>query len=164
MPNIQTGAVYSPSLIASFAFLARKHGIALIMDETYRDFILDDVPHHLFSADSWQHLSILPSDWSWRNHFIHLFSFSKSYCIPGHRLGAIVAGQEVLEQIKTVLDCLQICPPSSSCLILMRNFGWWLVSKYLSGQSISAFYQSNILRVLESQCTTAAKCHCSGIL
>lgn len=81
------------------------------MDETYRDFILDDVPHHLFSADSWQHSSILPSDWDWRNHFIHLFSFSKSYCIPGHRLGAIVAGQEVLEQIKTVLDCLQICPP-----------------------------------------------------
>lgn len=81
------------------------------MDETYRDYIIDDVPHHLFSPGVQKSSTILPRDWDWRRHFIHLFSFSKSYCIPGHRLGAIVAPHTVLEQVKTVLDCLQICAP-----------------------------------------------------
>ncbi|KAH6896142.1 aminotransferase [Coprinopsis sp. MPI-PUGE-AT-0042] len=42
---------------------------------------------------------------------LHLFSFSKSYCMPGHRLGAIVASPAVLASTKKVLDCLQICAP-----------------------------------------------------
>lgn len=96
-------------MIAAFASLAKERNVALIMDETYRDFILDDVPHHLLTPG--QRQSNLSSDWTWRKHFIHLFSFSKSYCVPGHRLGAIVAPPEVLEQIKTVLDNIQICPP-----------------------------------------------------
>ncbi|KAH8118460.1 PLP-dependent transferase [Phellopilus nigrolimitatus] len=110
-PNNPTGAIYPPSLISSFALLARQHDIALIMDETYRDFITNGVPHHLFIPGSLQLIPDLPTDWTWRRHFIHLFSFSKSYCIPGHRLGAIVAPVEVLEQVKTVLDCIQICAP-----------------------------------------------------
>lgn len=69
------------------------------------------MPHNLFVPGSLQTSQDLPSDWTWRKHFIHLFSFSKSYCIPGHRLGAIVAPPEVLEQVKTVLDCIQICAP-----------------------------------------------------
>ncbi|EJD01320.1 PLP-dependent transferase [Fomitiporia mediterranea MF3/22] len=110
-PNNPTGAIYPPSLISSFARLARQRNVALIIDETYRDFILDEVPHRLFVPGPLQSSPGLPSDWTWRRHFIHLFSFSKSYCIPGHRLGAIVASSGVLEQVKTVLDCIQICPP-----------------------------------------------------
>ncbi|KAF8079283.1 pyridoxal phosphate-dependent transferase [Lyophyllum atratum] len=97
-PNNPTGATYSLSLISSFMDLAAEHNIALIIDETYRDFILTGAPHALFSG-------------AWRSNFIHLFSFSKSYCVPGHRLGAIAASPLLLKQIKTVLDCLQICPP-----------------------------------------------------
>lgn len=81
------------------------------MDETYRDFISSGEPHYLFVPGSLQSSSGLPTDWTWRGHFIHLFSFSKSYCVPGHRLGAIAAPAEVLEHVNTVLDCLQICPP-----------------------------------------------------
>ncbi|KAF5384801.1 hypothetical protein D9615_000943 [Tricholomella constricta] len=97
-PNNPTGATYSPSLIASFVNLAAENNIALVIDETYRDFILTGAPHSLFSG-------------AWRSNFIHLFSFSKSYCLPGHRLGAIAASPLLLKQIRTVLDCLQICPP-----------------------------------------------------
>ncbi|KAL5487928.1 hypothetical protein ACEPAI_6036 [Sanghuangporus weigelae] len=117
-PNNPTGAIYPPSLISAFAFLARRNGIALIMDETYRDFILSGVPHHLFVPGSLQVQSGLPANWTWREHFIHLFSFSKSYCIPGHRLGAIVGSSEVLRQVETVLDCIQICPPRHAQLAL----------------------------------------------
>lgn len=81
--------------------MASRRRVALIIDETYRDFVpVEAHPHTLFSrADPW------------RPTFIHLFSFSKSYCLPGYRLGAIVASPDFLGSVKTVLDCLQICPP-----------------------------------------------------
>jgi len=50
-------------------------------------------------------------DWDWRTTLVHLFSFSKSYCVPGHRLGAIVAPKILLGLITTVLDSLLICAP-----------------------------------------------------
>ncbi|KAA1475608.1 PLP-dependent transferase [Dentipellis sp. KUC8613] len=104
-PNNPTGAIYSPDTIKAFAQLARDHNIALVLDETYRDFILPGPPHSLFNP------SALLGDWNWRRNLVHLFSFSKSYCVPGHRLGAIVASPALQRHIHTVLDCMQICPP-----------------------------------------------------
>ncbi|KAJ7611438.1 pyridoxal phosphate-dependent transferase [Mycena polygramma] len=99
-PNNPTGATYSPSLIAEFSNLAHDHGVALIVDETYRDFITTSLPPHtLFSQPSW------------RTHLIHLFSFSKSYGVPGHRLGLVVAAPPFQKALGTILDSLQICPP-----------------------------------------------------
>jgi aspartate/methionine/tyrosine aminotransferase len=95
-------------LISTFAELAHKHKVALILDETYRDFVDTMPPHTLFSPPETQ---ILKSSWSWRSNLIHLFSFSKSYCFPGHRLGLIAASPDVLKHITTTLDCLQICAP-----------------------------------------------------
>jgi aspartate/methionine/tyrosine aminotransferase len=107
IPFLQTGATYPPSLIASFAQLARAHNIAFILDETYRDFINTSAPpHNLFASKTW------------RSSLIHLFSFSKSYCIPGHRVGGIVASPTLLNQVRTVLDCLQVCPPRAIQLAL----------------------------------------------
>jgi len=99
----QTGAIYPPELLRSFAALASKKGIALVVDETYRDLITFGPPHNLFNR-----MALEPNHWDWRETFIHLFSFSKSYCVPGHRLGAIVASPEILDHINTVLDCIQV--------------------------------------------------------
>jgi aspartate/methionine/tyrosine aminotransferase len=97
-PNNPTGAVYPPDVIASFAELCRRKGLALILDETYRDFIVGR-PHDLFA------------DRDWRDTLIALYSFSKSYCIPGHRLGAIIGAEPVLAEVTKALDTLQICAP-----------------------------------------------------
>lgn len=107
-PNNPTGQIYSPSVIAGFADLAKKYNLALIIDETYRDFIRPEGtrPHELFSRLDWQ------------SNVISLFSFSKSYKVPGHRLGGIVAAREVLESVTTVADCMQICPPRPPQLAL----------------------------------------------
>ena len=86
------------------------------MDETYRDYVPVLPPHHLFD-----HSSPAPSNStgsikhsSWRSHVIHLFSFSKSYHIPGYRLGAIVAdSHSIMPHIRTVLDTIQICPSTA---------------------------------------------------
>jgi aspartate/methionine/tyrosine aminotransferase len=106
-PNNPTGAVYPPPVIAAFADLCRSRGIRLVVDETYRDFLADPAaaPHELFAGD-------------WRGHVLQLYSFSKSYCIPGHRAGAVVASESDLAQIAKVLDCLQICAPRPAQLVL----------------------------------------------
>ncbi|KAK0495054.1 PLP-dependent transferase [Armillaria luteobubalina] len=106
-PNNPTGAFYPPSLLLDFFALAKEHNIALIIDETYRDFITSGPPHALFSSST-----------DWRTTLIHLCSFSKSYRIPGYRLGALVAAPSLLKEINKVLDCLQICAPHAPQLAL----------------------------------------------
>ena len=100
-PNNPTGATYPAGLLSELFALCRKHGIWLIVDETYRDFLPLDTgsPHGLFAIPGWQ------------DNLIGLYSFSKSFCIPGHRVGAITAGEPVVTQISKVMDNLQICPP-----------------------------------------------------
>nr|WP_210272608.1 aminotransferase [Chthonobacter rhizosphaerae] len=102
-PNNPTGATYPPAVIASFADLAEAAGIALVVDETYRDFLAPGAgrPHALFAERR-------------RSHFIQLYSFSKSYAIPGHRLGSVIAAPDAIAEIGKVLDCVQICPPRAA--------------------------------------------------
>lgn len=108
-PNNPTGAVYSPDLITNIYDLCRQNNIWLLLDETYRDFLSDGmVLHDLLSRTDWE------------NHFIQLYSFSKSFCIPGHRLGAITAGSQVVAQIAKVMDNLQICAPRSPQVAIGR--------------------------------------------
>lgn len=99
--------------MAQFAKLARENNIALVVDETYRDFVEHFPPHNMFSPMEPDRPS-----WSWRSHIIHLYSFSKSYAIPGHRLGVAVASPEVLKYMMTTLDCMQVCAPRPPQLAL----------------------------------------------
>src|SRR5258708_16213600 len=49
-PNNPTGAVYPRETIHAFFDLAKSCGIALLLDETYKDFLPQTPrPHHLFS-------------------------------------------------------------------------------------------------------------------
>jgi aspartate/methionine/tyrosine aminotransferase len=100
-PNNPTGAVYPPAVIARFAKLCRERGVWLIVDESYRDFLPESAlpPHELFQ------------DPEWRDGMIHLYSFSKAYCVAGHRTGAMVCGPAVRTELNKVLDTMQICPP-----------------------------------------------------
>lgn len=99
-PNNPTGAVYPPGVIERFASLARRRRIALVLDETYRDFLPPEQTraHALFD------------DSRWGQTLVQLYSFSKSYAIPGHRLGAIVASPAFIGEVAKILDSLQICP------------------------------------------------------
>ncbi len=100
-PNNPTGSIYPPDLLLKIFKLCQVHKLWLILDETYRDFLpLDQaVPHHLFTQDNWE------------NTLIQLYSFSKSYCLPGHRLGAITAGPDLVFQLAKIIDNIRICAP-----------------------------------------------------
>ncbi|RNC94767.1 MAG: aminotransferase [Oricola sp.] len=117
-PNNPTGAVYPPDLLSELFAICRKRGVWLIIDETYRDFLPPGAgtPHRLFEQPDW------------RDTLIGLYSFSKSFCIPGHRLGAVTAGAPVIAEIAKVMDNLQICAPRAPQAAVARAIpalqGW----------------------------------------
>jgi aspartate/methionine/tyrosine aminotransferase len=120
-PNNPTGAVYPPDVIRRFYEMARDHGIALLIDETYKDFRTDpSAPHNLFA------------DEGWRDTVVQLYSFSKSYALYGYRVGSIIAGPRFLAELEKVLDCLIICAPRISqgaALFSLENAGEWKAGK-----------------------------------
>jgi len=99
-PNNPGGVIYPPALIRSFYALCQRHGIALILDETYRDYLgSDSPPHDLFE------------DPDWDRTLVQLYSFSKAYRLTGHRTGALLASEALLHQIEKFLDTVAICAP-----------------------------------------------------
>lgn len=57
-PNNPTGSVMPPKVIREWYDLAREFGVALVLDETYRDFVEGEggqrgKPHDLFGLDDW---------------------------------------------------------------------------------------------------------------
>ncbi|MTH33278.1 aminotransferase [Paracoccus limosus] len=97
-PNNPSGAEYPARTLRAFYDLARAHGLALIVDETYRDFdSRDGAPHDLFT------------DPGWGDTLIHLYSFSKAYRLTGHRVGALVSGESRMIEVEKFLDTVAIC-------------------------------------------------------
>lgn len=125
-PNNPGGVEYPAGTVAAFRDLARSHGLALIIDETYRDFDsrhsveLGGRPHALFS------------DPDWADTVIQLFSFSKAYRLTGHRVGSIVAGAARLAEVEKFLDTVAICPGQLGqvgALWGMRNLAQWVAGE-----------------------------------
>ncbi|MEA2851857.1 MAG: hypothetical protein QOE02_1876 [Rhodospirillaceae bacterium] len=116
-PNNPTGAVYPPETIHAFYELARLRGIALILDETYKDFLPEgERPHDLFS------------DPDWRGTLVHLYSFSKVFALTGYRVGGITAGAGLMAEIEKAMDCVSICPPrlgQEAALYGLKNLLPW---------------------------------------
>ncbi|GEO86232.1 MULTISPECIES: aminotransferase [Alphaproteobacteria] len=108
-PNNPTGAVYPAGLLGEIFAACRDAGAWLMLDETYRDFLPEgERPHDLLSVPGWE------------DNLILLYSFSKSFCIPGHRLGAVTAGPKAVAEIAKVMDNLQICAPRAPQAAIAR--------------------------------------------
>ena len=120
-PNNPGGVEYPAQTLSDFRDLARRHGIALIVDETYRDFDSRSTrAHDLFT------------DPDWADTFIHLYSFSKTYRLTGHRVGAVVASEPRLAEIEKFLDTVAICPSQLgqiAALWGMRNLSQWVAGE-----------------------------------
>ncbi len=98
-PNNPTGVEYPPQLLRDLLALAADKGIALIVDETYRDYhTAGGAPHDLFAQPNWA------------ENFIHLYSFSKIMRLTGHRTGAVIASDARIAEIEKFLDTVTICP------------------------------------------------------
>lgn len=116
-PGNPTGVTIPPEIIGAFYDLAVERRVALIVDETYRNFRpTTEPPHDLFTRDRW-----------W-DHLISLHSFSKDLAIPGYRVGAVVAGEQMLYEVMKLVDCVQISAPrigQEAVVAGLRNAGPW---------------------------------------
>ncbi|WP_375691229.1 aminotransferase [Pseudooceanicola sp. LIPI14-2-Ac024] len=120
-PNNPGGVEYPPATIRAFYDLCQQAGIALILDETYRDFhVSPRAPHDLFAQPGWDET------------LIQLYSFSKAYRLTGHRVGAMVTGTARLSEVEKFLDTVTICPAQLgqfAALWGMQNLGQWLAGE-----------------------------------
>jgi aspartate/methionine/tyrosine aminotransferase len=132
-PDNPTGAIYPASVIEACAELCRRHGAWLVIDETYRDFLplATTPPHRLFQ------------DPGWRDGVVHLYSFSKAYCVPGHRVGAILAGPAFRAELMKALDTWQICAPRAAQAALAWAVpaltGWRAANRDLMAERAAGF-------------------------
>jgi aspartate/methionine/tyrosine aminotransferase len=102
-PDNPTGIVRAPDAILALYEMAERRGIALVIDETYRDFRGFAAPAHpLFEQPRW------------RDTFVHLYSFSKAYALTGYRVGAVAAAPRLVAELEKLMDCLAICAPHVS--------------------------------------------------
>lgn len=116
-PNNPGGVEYPTELVQAFYDLAKAHGIKLIIDETYRDFdAREGAPHTVFQNEGWA------------DTLIHLYSFSKTFRLTGHRVGAVVAHAKTLFEIEKFLDTVTICPSQLgqiAALWGLQNMAQW---------------------------------------
>lgn len=120
-PNNPTGAIYPAQTIREFYSLARSRGIALVIDETYKDFRTDAAPpHDLFGYPDWGQC------------LIQLYSFSKVFALTGYRVGSVTASPEFLVELEKILDCVAICAPTISqgaALFGLTSLAQWKAEK-----------------------------------
>ena len=134
-PNNPTGAIYPASVIADFYKLARERGVALVLDETYRDFLpAPGAPHRLFEEPGWPET------------LVHLYSFSKVFSLTGYRVGAAICGAGLAAEIAKAMDCISICAPrlgQEAALYGIGALGAWRDGKrLLMRERLSALRQA----------------------
>ena len=120
-PNNPAGIEYPDALLKEFYELAKSRRIALILDETYKDFRTKSGPAHFLLADP-----------DWKDTLIQLYSFSKSYRLTGHRVGAVIGSPELLAELEKFLDSVTICPSQVgqyAALWGLNNLSEWVAEQ-----------------------------------
>jgi aspartate/methionine/tyrosine aminotransferase len=99
-PSNPTGAITPQETIRALFEVARRHNVALILDETYNEFIPGGPrPHKLFD------------DPAWGEHFVQIASFGKTYALTGYRAGQLVASREFIRNALKAQDTMAVCQP-----------------------------------------------------
>jgi len=99
-PSNPTGAITPSESIRELFAVARRHNIALLLDETYSEFIPGGCrPHELFS------------DPAWGDHFVQINSFGKTYALTGYRAGTLVASEQFIHHALKAQDSMAVCQP-----------------------------------------------------
>ena len=96
-PNNPTGAVETRELYEEVLELAERHDLAVVSDIAYGDLNLDD---------SYRAMSFLELPGA-KTRSIEFYSFSKTYSMPGWRLGFVAGNSDIignLLKIKTNMD------------------------------------------------------------
>jgi len=130
-PGNPTGTVYSREDIFRLGGLAKKHGLFVISDEVYREFIYEGR----------QHTSILQVP-GLEEHAVMVDSVSKRYSACGARIGCIVSRNQALMDATLKFAQARLCPPTVdqlaalACVPLGDEFFRPLIAEYQARREI----------------------------
>ncbi len=106
-PVNPTGIAYKTDELKAFAKVFARHDIIVLADEVYSGFTFD-FPHDTFL-----------------NHYentILISAFSKTFGMPGWRLGYAVGHKEIIEKMITLQQFSYVCAPAPLQMAVMEAF------------------------------------------
>ncbi|MFE0022422.1 pyridoxal phosphate-dependent aminotransferase [Amycolatopsis sp. NPDC059021] len=110
-PNNPSGRVYTQAELDFLHELAERHGLLLVADEAYNEFV----------APGTRFVACGAAD-SGKRHTLTINSMSKNYGISGWRVGYVIAHRTLIEQILKVNQHLITCAPTPLTRYLAENF------------------------------------------
>jgi N-succinyldiaminopimelate aminotransferase len=113
-PNNPSGRVLSVSQLDAIGRVARKHGLWVVSDEAYENFIYADIPHvspasrGIFQANT-----------------VSIFTFSKCLAAAGYRVGYAVASEPIIEAMNRVsAQTIYNAPSNNQQLAAQALLSW----------------------------------------
>ncbi len=108
-PANPTGSIYSKELLEELIAYCEKQGITLISDELYSGLVYD--------GDFSTALQI-------NDKTIVIEGFSKSFCMPGFRLGWVVLPPRLVEKARELTQNIFLAPPTISQYAALEAFDY----------------------------------------
>ena len=102
-PGNPTGVVFSRKTLEEIADFAVEYDLLIISDEAYEKFVYDEAKHISIGSLNGMDSRVLT-----------LHSFSKSYAMPGFRLGYAAGPKEVINGMKKLHIFSSVCAPTIS--------------------------------------------------
>jgi len=99
-PNNPTGTIYSRAQSLRLMELAERHGLYIITDEAYKDFLYTDETYFTPAQEE-----------AFRRRVVRIYSFSKSYAMTGWRVAYLHSDRRNVAEILKVHDSLVTCAP-----------------------------------------------------
>ena len=102
-PTNPIGKVYTEEELQQIAAIAKRHNLFILTDEMYEYFTFDEKKH--ISIGSFPDVA---------DRTISIFGLSKTYAMTGWRIGYIVAGKSIRDEIVKVNDAIITSPTAVS--------------------------------------------------
>jgi len=96
-PSNPTGAVHDEPSLRALADVMREHGIVVISDEIYDLFVFDEPYYSIANA---------------YENTLSVNGFTKTYGMPGWRVGYAAGPTALIDKMKTVQQFSYVCAPS----------------------------------------------------
>jgi aspartate/methionine/tyrosine aminotransferase len=132
-PSNPTGAVIPPETVRELHQMARRRRVALILDETYNNFITGGArPHELFR------------DPAWGDYFVHIASFGKTFALTGYRAGMLAASEQFIEHALKAHDTMAVCQPRVTQHAV--RYGFEHLSEWVAGNRVMMERRHDVFR------------------
>lgn len=102
-PSNPTGTVFKKHLLEEIAGIAVENDLMVLSDEAYEHFVFGDARHKSIASLNGMH-----------EYVISFFSASKSYAMPGFRVGFAVGPEWVIQDISAIHIYSTVCAPTPS--------------------------------------------------